>query len=214
MYDEVSFCVSLCYNSLERTHALREQPWEWQREWRFPMQIQFSTCEWGCGGFLKPGNRFLNGHTSGRPAIIRFWEKVNKTADCWTWQGGRRGQGYGVFWIHGAYKPVHRFSWELHYGPIPEAMLVCHHCDNPSCVRPDHLFLGTPQDNMDDMWNKERGNPPQGERSGFARITQSTARQILALAGSGLTRKAVANQFKVDPSLVSRIWARRIWKGL
>lgn len=93
----------------------------------------------------------------------RFWVRVNKTADsCWEWTGARHPLGYGNFNAgmrsDGTvrYIAAHRFSWELTHGPIPEGHEVCHACDNPPCVRPDHLWLGTHLDNMRDMDTKGR----------------------------------------------------------
>lgn len=91
--------------------------------------------------------------------VERFWSKVEKTdGGCWLWQAARISGGYGVMGIRGGQRNVlaHRFSWELHRGPIPDEFFVCHRCDNPSCVRPDHLFIGTALDNSRDMMNKGR----------------------------------------------------------
>jgi HNH endonuclease len=88
---------------------------------------------------------------------FRFWFRVDKTGDCWTWTGGKSRNGYGAFWTkEKRLVRASRFSYEQHYGPIPNGMVVCHRCDNPPCVRPDHLFLGTQSDNMRDMWQKGR----------------------------------------------------------
>lgn len=91
-----------------------------------------------------------------KPAADRFWAKVAKGDDCWLWTGavaGYPGNDYGAF----NKGKAHRFSWELHRGPIPAGLFVLHKCDVTRCVRPDHLFLGTQKDNMQDMVAKGRG---------------------------------------------------------
>ncbi len=91
-------------------------------------------------------------------AISRFWAKVEEGDECWLWTGSGRSQiRHGQFWDGERIVGAHRFSWEMHnQRTIPEGLFVCHHCDNGLCVRPDHLFIGTHQDNMDDLVRKGR----------------------------------------------------------
>ena len=89
--------------------------------------------------------------------VDRFWRRVSKGDECWLWTAYKSG-GYGVLCCgrRGLNRRAHRVAWEITNGPIPEGLYVCHSCDNPSCVRPAHLFLGTQSHNMSDMWRKER----------------------------------------------------------
>ena len=88
--------------------------------------------------------------------VQRFWSKVIKSDSCWIWVACRDDRGYGRIAHKGKNKSAHRMSWEMHKGDIADGLCVCHHCDNPICVNPDHLFLGTHTDNMQDMSIKKR----------------------------------------------------------
>src|SRR5947209_19331427 len=92
------------------------------------------------------------------PLAERFWPKVQKGSDCWEWKAGRKGGKfrYGIITIHSKDELAHRVAWKLTNGPIPDGLWVLHKCDNPPCVRPDHLFLGTQEDNNRDAWEKHR----------------------------------------------------------
>ncbi len=86
----------------------------------------------------------------------RFWGKVLRTGDCWLWVGARNPKDYGKLGLYGKTLASHRVSYELSFGPIPDGLAVLHKCDNPPCVRPDHLFLGTLKDNSQDCLAKGR----------------------------------------------------------
>jgi len=114
----------------------------------------------------------------------RFWSKVFKdeTTGCWMWCGDRTKSGYGqIVPMRTRKRPklpsnkrkmAHRISWQIAHGPIANTTLICHKCDNPSCVNPDHLFPGTHKDNTQDCLNKGRMNPAIGTRSGSAKLTE------------------------------------------
>ena len=89
----------------------------------------------------------------------RFWSRVDKSGECWTWTGARTSYGYGKVSVGGRLEGAHRVAWAMAYGPVPDGLHVCHRCDNPPCVRPDHLFLGTQVDNMADAREKGRLSP-------------------------------------------------------
>ena len=136
--------------------------------------------------------------------VARFWRKVDKSGECWVWAGARN-EGYGLIWIAGRLHRCHRIAWELTHGPIPPGLLVCHHCDNPSCVRPDHLFLGTSADNKADCMAKGRNNNP------CVKLTADQVRAIKAQLATGVSCAAVARQYEVDPTTISAIRRNETW---
>jgi len=133
-----------------------------------------------------------------KPVLERFHEKyvINRASGCWEWQGAVMGIGYGHLGGERGSGPViaHRFAYEQFRGPIPAGMVVRHSCDNPGCVNPDHLELGTQQENMDDM-----------RRRGRARVLsadEAAAVRLRALGGESLS--SIARDFGVNRSTVTR----------
>lgn len=139
------------------------------------------------------------------PSEERFWASVQKTDNCWEWMGSKVKKGYGRFSYQGHKDDyAHRFSWELANGEsIPSGSLILHKCDNPSCVRPDHLFLGTYQDNVDDMWAKGRGRC--GENSASHKLTDEQVRQIIQRKKAGESARSLAEEYKVHYVYIFRL---------
>jgi len=119
----------------------------------------------------------------------RFWSKVIQSDDCWTWHGTVTKDGYGLFSVRvGENRRAHRVAWELTYGPIPPRLFILHRCDNPLCVRPAHLFLGTARDNSRDA--QQKGRLASGDRNG-ARLHPERLARGEAHARSTLTEAQV-----------------------
>ena len=169
-----------------------------------------------------------------KPALSveeRFWSQVHKGDGCWLFFG-RRGKvhPYAAIWINGSRTSAHRFVFELTKGPIPAGMFVCHTCDNPTCVRPDHLFLGTAADNVHDMLAKGRANPPHGDAHPWRRhpelvrraeanpnskLTTPAVREIrTAWSQRKTSQRALADRYGVSPSLISKVVHRWVWRSV
>ena len=150
----------------------------------------------------------------------RFWAKVDKSNDCWIWTGAKNPKGYGRFKISGKMYLPHRLTWTWTHGSIPEDMDICHHCDNPSCVNPTHLFCGTRSENMLDAASKGRipGNtknysPVRGEDNTGSKLTERDVVEIRGLAASGqMTHRQMAKKFGVCKGTIINIVLRLKWK--
>ena len=147
--------------------------------------------------------------------INRFWLKVDKTDTCWNWTASLIHSGYGRFTINGITWSAHRVSWIIHNGNIPKdnnycgTMFVLHKCDNPKCVNPDHLFIGTCADNHKDMVKK--GRAPIGETVGTSRFTDTQIR-VIRTYYPAITQMKLAEIFGTQQSAISKIILRKTWK--
>lgn len=153
----------------------------------------------------------------------RFWAKVDRSGDCWLWTGHRNEQGYGKCYLFGRLgRFAHRVAWEYERGPISPGICVLHRCDNPSCVRIDHLFLGTRDDNNKDRALKGRSFHASGSLHSQAKLTEARvldmrARYGWVRLGQGRRPKGqpsnveIAKEFGVSHYQVSLILRRKEW---
>lgn len=194
-------------------------------------------CECGCGQPAPIARKTNNklGIIKGHPlrfipthhnriqfpsAEDRFWSRTDKTGPipahrpelgpCWLWIGPVSKAGYGQISVANKRQYAHRFSYELHQGSLDANMSVCHHCDTPRCVNPNHLFSGTKGENSDDMVSKER--QAHGTRNKRAKLNEADIKRIRDLAQVGLNTIQLADMFGVADSTISRILHRRNWK--
>lgn len=168
------------------------------------MKSELIECACGCGVALfkydKYGRtrRFIKGHGKTPPDINdQFWPYIEKTKKCWLWQGTKTSGGYGIIGRRGEKIYAHRLSYELHYGKIPQDGHILHKCDNPSCVNPDHLFLGTPLTNTHDAIKK--GRKPGGC------LTDEDVEEIRKSAKNKIPQSKLSKLFGVCQPYISRI---------
>lgn len=140
-----------------------------------------------------------------------FWANVHKSDGCWRWAKARRADGYGALRVKGKTIRAHRMAYVLAYGTIPDGLEVCHKCDNPACVRPDHLFLGTHSDNQKDM--SEKGRAPRGERQGRHKLTFQQVTDIRAKYQLGkISQRELGRQYNVGSTAIRWIVKNWAWK--
>jgi hypothetical protein len=148
----------------------------------------------------------------------RFWSKVDKSGECWEWTAGLITGGYGQFVLNGKTVLAHRYSYVLNH-PLTIDLLeghreicVCHRCDNPKCVNPAHLFLGSNADNMKDKMAKGRGKQPKGEKQALSKLTETQVREIRnKYANGGITQQQLALEYGVNKSNINKLIRRKRW---
>lgn len=144
----------------------------------------------------------------------RFTEKVAKSKSCWIWIGASDGKGYGITTNNKQRIFAHRASYMLFVGKIPKGLFVLHKCDNPPCVNPSHLFVGTQLDNMRDAVRKGRhkNNPLKGSKNPLAKLTETDIPKIRKLYSDGMRQAHIAKKFNVSPATIWEIRVGRKWK--
>lgn len=131
----------------------------------------------------------------------RFWDKVDKADECWLWTAGKNSDGYGVFKLDGKSVGSHVVSYVLANGDVPNGIEVCHTCDNPPCVHPDHLWLGTRKDNAQDSALKGRNS--HGEKHHTSKLSDVQVQQILK---DNRPLSDIANDYGVT---IQAVWYHR-----
>lgn len=179
------------------------------------------VCE-GCGvaftvTHVHRSQRFHNVQcariSTAEPLVVRFWSRVQKRGpdDCWEWTGSKR-DGYGQIRNRQKNDHTHRVSWELHHGPIPAGQFVCHRCDNPPCVNPAHLFLGTNRENLADMRRKGRESRQGGRRGSAHHAAKLNEAVVAEIRASGLGAYAVAKRYGLHYKTARRIVDGVSWR--
>lgn len=147
--------------------------------------------------------------------IDKFYSRIEfrDNSDCWWWTGPKTPSGYGCFAPkHKVMYSTHRLAWEINKGPIPTGMHICHICDNPPCVNPDHLFIGTNQDNVNDRVAK--GRQQRGQSHGQSILTEDHITQIRALVHYGVKQTTLARMFGVKRSTVNEAVLYHTWRHI
>jgi hypothetical protein len=179
-------------------------------------------CPCGCG-HPRTTSYVLHQNRLGIPLDESFWNKVDRsggTESCWPWVGGRNPNWYGYWYPivkYGLTVYAHRTAWEWDNGPIPKGLIACHHCDNPPCCNPNHIFIGTDADNLADMHRKGRAvsgflRASRGEKNGNSRLNADTVSLIRLRWRNGELIQHLADEHGVTWRSVQLIVLNRTWK--
>jgi len=151
----------------------------------------------------------------------RFWSKVNKSGECWEWGASFNTTGRGQFKLNGMMVLAHRLSYVMNHPITIDLMeghreiLVCHRCDNPKCVNPSHLFLGSHNDNTKDMMDKGRHHDGKGEKCPTSKLTEAQVREIrIKYANGRISQRQLALEYGVHQATIFRIILRRTWSHI
>lgn len=211
-------------NEQNTTRTLQENRSHGREE--IPPQDNTRTASQDAGISEKQKKNFFK--KVNKDGIVPSLEKYGNIGKCWLFMTSRNKGGYGQVKLRGAVVKAHRVSWMIIHGQIYGKLQVLHKCDNPSCVNPDHLWLGTPKDNADDMYLKGRGNKargdrhpsraqpetrPRGEEHGGAKLTEEKVREIRRLYAEGdITHKEIADKFGVSTKPISQVINLKTWR--
>jgi len=171
----------------------------------FDVDRSIGTAQRACNAIKRPG------------FVARFWSNVDKNGHggCWLWMRYKDRLGYGCV---GTYRDgvlkAHRIAWTIAHGKIPLGMLVCHHCDNPSCVNASHLFLGLDADNSADKIRKGRAVAVRGMDQGNSKLSDGDVRKIRFLLVMGMKQKEIAPLFGVAIPTIGHISRGASWKHI
>ena len=144
---------------------------------------------------------------------------IKSDDECWEWTASKNKKGYGNFYISVGHSKdkhclAHRRAWILTYGEIPQGLQVLHSCDNPPCVNPKHLFLGTNEDNVKDKIQKGRARNLMGEEHPNSKLTEDKVVKIRLLRSEGLTLQKIGSMYNIDLSTVGKVCNRQLWKQI
>lgn len=139
---------------------------------------------------------------------------IKNTEGCWGWHGTTVIRGYGRLSYKDRPISAHRASWIIHKGSIPKGMFVCHVCDNPPCTNPDHLFIGTAQDNSLDMINKKRNKPNRGSKCPQSKLKEEDVLAIRQMINEGKKQRDIAIIFSVNEKTISKIKHKIRWSHI